>query len=395
MKLILILSLLLFDIESFAAYPQILARSEVRKSFGLDSLSLFYDSYPVIGRDNKIYLNMNYIEAGNYGLHQFDLNSGMNRSLFQINANFRISEAYLAGPNHAIVSVYDDLKTYGVLSIDTQTSSYKELFKLNEDQNVQMNSLFLRGEHLFFRYHSRSDGGQGLGFINDSLKFSSLPKLKYSSQSYSFAPCSNSFGVFAFKGRRSKDGDLSEQKADQLVLVGIDAKKKVILSDKDFDPKSKITKIYNHCHINDQGDIYQVVEYDKMIHALLRYSDGEWQELARDGQGDIGKIEYFTASSNDLGEYAFRALDSKGRQSIFLFDRYSKLILKIKKGDLVETESGEALISHIDDASPSFAGRPALSNYGLAFISFLVTPDQKNSLGHALYYYHLRSKNLY
>ncbi|MEC9282530.1 MAG: hypothetical protein VX642_07445 [Bdellovibrionota bacterium] len=393
MRIILIVLFALFCLNAFATNPQILARSEVRKSFGLDSLSIFYDSYPVLSRDNKLYINMNYIESGNYGLHQFDLETGENQSLFQLNANFRVSPVLLLGTQHAIVSVYDDKKTYGVLSIDTMSGSYRELFKVNEDQSVQMNSLFLRDNQLFFRYQSRSSGKQGLGYIDQNMAFTDLPSLKSSVQSYSFSPCANSFGEFAFKERFSTNGDLSEEVGDQLVFVDVSGKKNVILVDQDMDSKSKIKKIYNQCHINDQAEIYQVVEYEKAVHAIIRYKDGEWKELARDGKGDIGQIEYFAVSSNDLGEYAFRALDSQSRQAIFLFDKFSRMILKIKKGDQLATESGFGVISHIQDTAPSFAGRPALSNYGLAFNAFLVTPDKKKSLGHALYYYHLRTMN--
>ena len=390
MKNIFILLYCMGVLDLFAANPQMLARTEIRKSVGLGSLSIFYDSYPIISRDHKLYVNMHYLEEAYFGLHQFDLVSGQNQSLFQIDGNFRISEPVFPNPSHALVSVYDDRKTYGILSIDTRKASYKEVYKVAEDQTLQLNSLFLRKKNLYFRFHNRSEGGQGLAYVDSEQSLKPLSNLKTTPVSYSFSPCSNTVGSFAFKERVSTDGDLSENRGDQLVYVPFAYAKRTVLKDKDLDPKSKIKKIYNHCHMNDQGEIYQVVEYDKGIHALLKFSNGKWYELAKDGQGDVGEIQYFAASSNDLGEYAFRAKDLDGQESIFLFDRYSRLILKIKKGDRVQTENGIAIISHIQKKAPSFAGRPALSNYGLAFTAFLVEPKTSKSLGHALYYYHLR-----
>lgn len=389
MKLLAILCLLI-SVDAFCAL-QLVARSSHKSSYNVPMGALFYDETPRFDSKGRLFLNTLYSLDGFNGIHMFDPSNQESRSLYKIHAQFKTSDPLFIGPNNFLIAVYAQNKSYGVLNIDIDEASYSEWFSMPEDNNTLLKDMFLAGNQVVYRTHDTRKASLGFSTWHNENGLQLIPELNASISSYIFSPCSSSTGAFAFKERLTTDQIYSERKPDQLVAYYPGVGKKVILKDSDSDTHSKITKIYNSCSMDSANNVYQLVETKKKQVSLLKISpQGELSFLLADGQLDIKKIEYFNVGVNSYGELLVRATDVDNRRGIYLFDRNMQLILKVKKGDLVETDRGPAIISHYKASYPSFSGSPSITNNAFSFVSYLVSKEDGRDLGHALFYYKLR-----
>jgi hypothetical protein len=389
MKLIFILSLFV-TIEAFSGL-QMLARSSHKSSFNVPQGTLFYDETPRFDDSGRIYLNSLYSAEGFNGIHMFDTKNMSNRSLYQIHAEFKTSDPLFIGPNNFLVAVYAQNKSFGVLNIDISDATYSEWLSMPDDNNTLLKDMFLVGNQVVYRTHDLKRASLGFSTWNNKLGMQLIPELNSSARSYIFSPCSSKSGAFAYKERLTTDAIFSETKPDQLVAYYPGIGKKVVLKDKDADPASKITKIYNSCSVDIYNNIYQLVETaSKKVNLLKLAPSGKISFLLSDGMYDIKKIEYFNVGVNSHGELLIRATDLNGKRGIYLFNSKMQLLLNIKKGEQVQSDKGVATISHYNPNYPSFSGSPSLSDNGFSFVGYLINNEDAKDLGHALFYYKLR-----
>ncbi len=204
--------------------------------------------------------------------------------------------------------------------------------------------------------------------------------------SFLFTPAFNGAGDLASQARRGPGTD--NDRPDEIVLWKAGGEAVLIARDADSDPQSPYARFdASHVALNDRGQVAFIAELVAGGRAVL-VADGSADDLiiAREGEGEVGDIEFFSPDINAHGWVVFRALDSDGTRAIWVGDG-SALERVATGGDQVPTDLGTGMIAQETADNPVFDGGPSINDNGdVAFACGLApTDDDQVEWGTGLY----------
>lgn len=193
--------------------------------------------------------------------------------------------------------------------------------------------------------------------------------------SYLFSPAFNGAGDLASLARRGPGTD--NDRPDEIVVWKASGDPVLVARDTDADPESPYARFdASHVALNDRGQVAFIAELATGGRAVV-VADGTAEDLviAREGEGEVGDIEFFSPDINAHGWVVFRAFDSQGRRAIWVGDG-SVLERVATGGDQVSTDLGTGMIAQESADNPVFDGGPSINDSGdVAFACGLTPPD--------------------
>jgi len=204
--------------------------------------------------------------------------------------------------------------------------------------------------------------------------------------SFLFTSAFNGAGDVASQARRGPGTD--NDRPDEIVLWKASGEPVLIAQDVDSDPESPYARFdASHVALNDRGQVAFIAELAAGGRAVV-VADGSSEDIivAREGEGGVADIEFFSPDINAHGWVVFRAFDSDGKRAIWVGDG-SALERVATGGDQVPTDLGTGMIAQETADNPVFDGGPSINDRGdVAFACGLApTDDDQVEWGTGLY----------
>ena len=194
--------------------------------------------------------------------------------------------------------------------------------------------------------------------------------------SFLFSPAFNGRGDIASGARRGPG--LDNDRPDEVVLWQASGDPVVIARDADGDPRSPYAAFdATHVSLNDRGQVAFITTLVEGGVRAVVLGDGSSDDLviAREGEAEVGEIEFFSTDVNAHGWVVFRAFDTDGKRAIWVGDG-SQLVRIATERDEVPTDLGTAIIAQETADNPVFDGNPTINDRGdVAFACGLAPVD--------------------
>jgi len=193
--------------------------------------------------------------------------------------------------------------------------------------------------------------------------------------SYLFSPAFNGAGDVASQARRGPGTD--NDRPDEIVVWTSSGDAVLVASDTDGDPESPYARFdASHVSLNDRGQVAFIADLVAGGRAVV-VADGAADDLiiAREGEGEVGDIEFFSTDINAHGWVVFRAFDKDGKRAVWVGD--GTMLKKVATaGDQVPTDLGTGMIAQESADNPVFDGGPSINDRGdVAFACGLTPTD--------------------
>ncbi len=193
--------------------------------------------------------------------------------------------------------------------------------------------------------------------------------------SYLFSPAFNGAGDVASLARRGPG--TGDERPDEIVVWKASGDAVLVARDTDGDPESQYASFdASHVSLNDRGQVAFIADLAAGGRAVV-VADGSAEDLviAREGQGEVGDIEFFSTDINAHGWVVFRAFDQDGKRAVWVGDG-ATLERVVTGGDQLPTDLGTGMIAQESPDNPVFDGGPSINDRGdVAFACGLAPPD--------------------
>lgn len=190
--------------------------------------------------------------------------------------------------------------------------------------------------------------------------------------SYLFSPAFNGRGDLAGQARRGPGQDDSQP--DEIVLWPKSGDPVVIAEDADADSSSPYAGFdASRIGLNDRGQVAFIADLVEGGRAVLVSDGTDTVTIAREGQDQVGSIEYFSPVINRSGWVVFRATDADGAHAIWLGDG-TELRKVVTEHDAVTIDLGAGMLAQEAADVPVFAGTPTVNDHGDVAFAAGVTP---------------------
>lgn len=194
--------------------------------------------------------------------------------------------------------------------------------------------------------------------------------------SFLFSPAFNARGDLASQGRRGPG--LDNARPDEIVLWPASGDPVVIARDADGDPRSPYAAFdATRVSLNDRGQVAFITTLVDGGARAVVVGDGSSPDriIAREGEDEVGEIEFFSTDINAHGWVVFRAFDTDGKRAIWVGDG-EQLLRVATERDQVATDLGAAAIAQETADNPVFDGNPSINDRGdVAFACGLAPVD--------------------
>ncbi len=194
--------------------------------------------------------------------------------------------------------------------------------------------------------------------------------------SFLFSPAFNGRGDLASGARRGPGVDNS--RPDEIVVWPASGEPVVVARDADADPRSPYASFDStRVSLNDRGQVsFGATLVDGGARVVV-VADGASEDLiiAREGDGEVGEIEFFSTDINAHGWVVFRAFDTDGKRAVWVGDG-NQLDRVLTQLDEVATDLGTAAVTQETADNPAFDGNPSINDQGdVAFACGLAPVD--------------------
>lgn len=379
MKKIILTSSLVLSAHSWAKVefnsPKILARSNVRDSYNLPTLSYLSNVAPVINNQGEITFKV--IATGEEGLQGIwvKAHNDENGKIQYIAPEEKVvTDPSINDQGMIAFSLFDDVKADGLFTLDSQSLKVTQVYNSSKS-NIN-----------FFTYPTMTNSGdiifRGTDKNNDRkiYRYSADKKLtpllsegvdiSGNTGSYIFRPVINNSGNIAFKMRLGERGNWDEKNPDIIALYGdnfdrdtdvkgmdLGAKGgiKVLAYDHDYNQSSNYTAFLNTVSLSNEGHIGFVgLHDDGRMQVIIQNAKNESKIVATENEGEVLNVELFSVKVNKQGHLIFRGKNKEGKRTIFFYDG-SELNKVVSEGDEVPTDLGASRI--LDNQNyPGFSG---------------------------------------
>lgn len=192
--------------------------------------------------------------------------------------------------------------------------------------------------------------------------------------SFLFTPSFDDQRRIAGKVRLGAAGQFGESQPDRVLRFTADGVSTLIAEDVDSNPAAPYSGFDNSVANAGDAGVAFIASLVAGGRGVFLADGTTSTEIAREGLGGVGQIEFFAPAANAAGLVAFRAVDQAGLQAIFVGDG-EQLVRVVGEHDLVETDLGTGRLDQ-HDSSPIFGGGVAINGLGeLAFAAGLTPPD--------------------
>ena len=190
--------------------------------------------------------------------------------------------------------------------------------------------------------------------------------------SYLFSPAFNRRGDLAGQARRGPG--LDDSNPDEIVLWPTSGDPVVIARDADADSSSLYAGFdASRIGLDDRGQVVFIADLVEGGRAVVVSDGTDTVTVAREGQDQVGSIEYFSPTINNSGWVVFRATDADGAHAIWLGDG-TQLRKVVTEHDPVTTDLGAGMLAQEAADVPVFAGTPTVNDRGDVAFAAGVTP---------------------
>lgn len=180
--------------------------------------------------------------------------------------------------------------------------------------------------------------------------------------SFLFTPGFNGAGAIASQARRGPG--LDDDRPDEILLWPASGDPVVIARDADADPRSPYAGFdASHVALNDRGKVAFIADLVAGGRAVVVGDGSEDVIIAREGEREVGDIEFFSPDINAHGWVVFRAFDADGLRAIWIGDGAS-LARVATEHDEVPTDLGAGAIDQETAENPVFDGGPSINDRG-------------------------------
>jgi len=234
--------------------------------------------------------------------------------------------------------------------------------------------------HVLFR-SLNSDGTRSLILIDGDSQ--TVIDDDRGENSYLFTPSLNNLGGVALKVRLGPGID--EQRPDQIRLYGQSVSHTIEARDRDDKKNSPYTAFNNHVALSSSEHVVFIATHDDGHKELLQRHVGRTTVVAKEGEGDIGKLEYFKPAVNNWGEIVFRAFDKDGHRSLFVYSNH-RLTKLVREGDHLPCDLADDCYVTLKTGYPGISGNPDLNDWGEVVVHLILNDKKmKNLLGAGIY----------
>lgn len=397
--------------------PELLARSNVEESYNLPPMSFLFESAPIINNlgdvSLKLILPPNHendseseekntnadIGADNVEaiwFKKFDDLKG--EVVFITKSGERISEMDQNDQRSLIFNLYRSNGDYhGLWQFDIEDKELKEVTTGKFSAITYLNYPQLKNDgRIYFRGTGQSDDRKYFEWSHNELRrlIGEGELLDQKRSSYLFRPSFNESGNMSFKRRVGENGDWTEKKPDEILLLrpigqenpdDLEFDPIVIARDLDADPHSEFLGFLNVTSLanNDRVAFIGILPDNKK--AIYTYANGGIVKVAKDGENGIFEIEGQSLKQNMFGQVLFLAKNVEGKRGIYLAD-HEEVKKIIEEDSEVPTDLGMGKILF----NPNFSGihgEVDMNESGdIVFSAYVVSDkDIKKEWGQAVY----------
>ncbi len=352
--------------------PELAARSNFSGAYNIPDSVFFSNATASLSDTAGIAVSTSVVEAVWY---DDGTNLGSGGSLVFISGGF-LSDVSL-NENGQIVVEQSGSAQDGVILIDSMGSA--PAFSVNLLSGYSTPQI-TDGGRIGFR--GRTGGGAqffgsdviGAG-LSPAVHVAEVEIVPASPYSFLFTPATNNADQIAGKARVGAAGVFGDSQPDEIRVWNTDGSSVLIAEDVDSDPMSVYDTFDNSVGLTDTGWVSFTSNLVGGGRGVFLSDGTTTVEIAREGVGGVGSIEFFSSEVNSAGVVAFRAFDSMGLRAVWAGDGVS-LAKVATEHDLVETDLGTGRLDQNVVSSPVFGGGLSINEAGdVAFFAGLAPPE--------------------
>lgn len=365
---------------------QILMRSAEFDGFNISAGTYLSNSHVKANDRGDVAIALKGIGFSNTrGYWRYSATTGKGEVVYRAPDERLVSDPALDEMGNIVFSQYDFGINDGILKLDN-LGNVTTLLKSSEiARNFSFsNAVLTNGGELIFKAKG-DEGDQALITYKDG-KYTEL-LVDGQGPSFVFGPQTHLNGTTALKIRMGEYGDWSEELPDYIVTYRQGEGIKKLLADDGV----LASAFNNNLGVNKHGDVAVIANLGSEGR-LIRTNRGVGEVIANTTSDDIRDFETFAPAINDHGHVAFRAIDKRGKRSLYYYN--GKTLTKLlSEGDMVPTDRETGRIE-ARKGWPGFSSGVTLTNNNeLYFHCQLWNKSLENSLGAAIYRLNLNYLN--
>lgn len=366
------------EIPRAFSHLELLFRSGQFDGYNISAGTRISNSLVRVGPTGDVAITLKGIEyTGDFGIWRYDSKSKTGAVVYRAPLERLLSNPEFTAKGELLFGQYDLGINDGVLKLSLNGNVQTVV----DPKQVTRSDFFSNPAQLAERSYllktKSVEEGQAIVQVKNGVE--SVIFAEGEGASYIFSPSCTSQGVCALKLRMGERGQWEEVRPDHIVVFNERMQKTVLT-----DASSYADSFNNNVGVNNLGDVVVMASY-KGKARVLRTSKGRVQIIAQVGESDdIKELETFAPVINDHGHVAFRAIDLRGKRSLYYFNK-KRLIKVLSEGDLVPTDRETGRIEE-REGWPGFSSGLVLTNHDeLYFHAQLWNKSLDKHLGAAIY----------
>ncbi len=367
------------EIPTSYSHLELLFRSAEFDGFNISAGTRISNSLVRASESGDVAITLKGIEyTGDFGIWLYDSKLKSARIVYRAPNERLLSNPEFTSSGELLFGQYDLGVNDGILKLGRDGS----LETVIEPKNLERNEFIANPSQLsdgsYFVKTKSVDLGQSIVRVNAQGVLKEI-FTEGKGPSYIFSPSCTQSAQCALKIRMGALGEWEESRPDFIIAFNAQEKRIVLRDDAQY-----ADSFQNNVGINNHLDVAVIGSYKGQAR-LIKTSQGRPEIIARVGVvDDIKEFETFAPVINDLGDIAFRAIDLKGKRSLYYYNG-NVLSKVLSEGDLVPTDRETGRIEE-RAGWPGFSSGLVLTNSRkLYFHAQLWNKSADKHLGAALY----------
>jgi hypothetical protein len=370
--------------------PELLARTNINDAYNLPLYTYIDGASPVI--NNQGVVTFKVIDVRSQGFQGLWVKSAGNKNgkiIYTSPVEKVVSDPHLNDRGQIVFSLFDDLGSDGIFSMDAQSIVPSLILKPGKPDLVYYSyASLLDNGHLVFRGTNKNDEHTFFDVSKQIVPILTVGTLNFGiTATYLFEPRVNEAGLWVFKARILENQNGTQVETDKIVLLNPESSAeplKIIADAQSLNAKSPFVGFGNTVSLSEMGHVVYTGLNPKGEKSLMVYKEGASFQIAKEGEQNISEIEQFAPKVNKKGLVAFRAKNLKGLRGIYVWSQ-AGLQRLLGEGDAVNTDLGPGVIISQKDF-PGFDGNIDMNDHGeIVFHCIVVTCDGTHFIGSAVY----------
>lgn len=366
------------EIPDAFSHLELIFRSGQFDGFNIAAGSRISNSLVRVSEGGDVAITLKGIEyTADFGIWRYDSFLGSGSVVYRAPNERLISNPEFTPDGGLLFGQYDLGVNDGILKLDVNQGVSTVIDPKNLKRgDFTSNAIQLEDSSYILKTKSAEDG-QAIVLVDGGAEKELISE--GNGPSYIFSPSCTLKGLCALKLRMGALGEWEESRPDHIVVFDQHSERVLLRDDLGY-----ADSFNNNVGVNDQGDVVVIAALNKEARIIATKMGKPITIAIANEANDIKEFETFAPVINNHGEVAFRAIDWRGKRSLYFFNG-DKLTKVLSEGDIVPTDRETGRIEE-RDGWPGFSSGLVLTDKSeLYFHAQLWNKSVDKNLGAALY----------